>query len=134
MAALTIFAVVTRARMVGRRALPCCRFGDRVVDGPGSWLQLDRRRHIAADLTIAGTAAAGRRRRFHFTELPPRRLDQIDLMPARAPRARVRVTKQVNARGIPERPIKLDLRDLKAQRCVEALSRHDPGRSKPDKT
>ena len=43
---------------------------------------------IAADLTIAGTAAAGRRRRFHFTELPPRRLDQIDLMPARASRAR----------------------------------------------
>lgn len=37
------------------------------------------------------------------------------------------------SRGIPERSIKLDLRDLKAQR-YEALSRHDLARSKPDKT
>ena len=38
------------------------------------------------------------------------------------------------SRGIPERSIKLDLRDLKAPRCIEVLSRYDPARSKPDKT
>jgi hypothetical protein len=38
------------------------------------------------------------------------------------------------SRGIPGRSIKLDLKDLEAQRCIEALGRYDPARSKPDKT